>query len=82
MQSQSRPDAGARPGEGDGARGAVGGARAAGEKYQQALDDYDAALRLDPKLIEAYNARAWLRATSADGQYRDGSLAVDDATKA
>lgn len=46
-----------------------------------ALKDYSEAIRLDPKFDVAYNNRAWLRATASASIYRNGKLAVADATK-
>jgi tetratricopeptide (TPR) repeat protein len=48
----------------------------------RALVDLDEAIHLHPTLGEACNLRAWLRATVANGEYRDGRLALDDARRA
>ena len=50
--------------------------------YAGALDDYAKSMELDPNYYSPYNNRAWLRATAARGEFRDGQRAVADATKA
>ena len=50
--------------------------------YDNALADYNEAIRRDPTYGEPLNNAAWLRATCADGQFRDGKKAVELATKA
>lgn len=51
-------------------------------EYANALDLYDGAIRLDPAFPYALCARASLLATCPDSAYRDGDLAVRDATMA
>ena len=51
-------------------------------KFDEAVKDYEAATRIDPKHVEAYNGLAWLRATAADQHDRDGAAAVENGTKA
>jgi WD40 repeat protein/lipoprotein NlpI/tRNA A-37 threonylcarbamoyl transferase component Bud32 len=50
--------------------------------YSKAVVDFNEAVVIDPKYAAAQNAIAWLRATCPDGQYREGKLAVENATKA
>jgi tetratricopeptide (TPR) repeat protein len=47
-----------------------------------AIAEYREALRLQPNLTEALNDLAWIRATSPDQQFRDGSEAVRLAERA
>ena len=51
-------------------------------QYQKALNDFTEALRLEPDNHSAHNSLAWLRATCPDPALRDGSQAVQEATKA
>ena len=48
----------------------------------KALEDFSRAIELEPYFLDAYNSRAWILATSADKQYRDGKQAVELAKKA
>jgi tetratricopeptide (TPR) repeat protein len=48
----------------------------------KAAADFTEAIRLDPKCALAYNNQAWLWATSPRAELRDGSRAVEYATKA
>jgi len=48
--------------------------------WQQAIDDYREALRLQPKYANAHNNLAWLLATCPDSRLRNGQEAVDLAT--
>jgi len=41
---------------------------------------YNEALRIDASYVDAYGRRAWLRATCPDSRFRDGQLALEDAT--
>lgn len=50
--------------------------------YEDALKDFTKAIRLDPENAASYNGRAWIRATAPDSKFRDGNLAIEDATKA
>lgn len=59
-----------------------GNARKRKGDYVGALDDYTKAMELDPQYFSPYNNRAWLRATAAKSEFRDGKQAVADATKA
>ena len=51
-------------------------------EYARARDDLQEALRLAPELPHAYKNLAWLQATSPDAEFRDGSRAVVNATRA
>ena len=59
-----------------------GGAWYAKKEYDRAIADCGQAIRLDPKFARAYNSRAWLWATCPDVKYRDGTKAVESATRA
>ena len=52
------------------------------EEYARAQDHYDTAVRLDPVFAHARCARASLLATCPDARYRNGEVAVRDATVA
>lgn len=47
-----------------------------------AIVDSSEAIRLDSACVKALNSMAWIYATAADGQERNGDLAVKQATKA
>jgi tetratricopeptide (TPR) repeat protein len=51
-------------------------------KYAEAIADYNSAIELDPKSNLACNNAAWILATCAEEQHRDGMRAVELATKA
>lgn len=51
-------------------------------EYAKALDHLNKAVQLDPTFSAALCARADLRATCPDPEYRDGAYAIDDATSA
>jgi tetratricopeptide (TPR) repeat protein len=51
-------------------------------QYSEALALYNKAILLDPQLAHALCARASLLATCPDARYRDGPMAVVDATAA
>ncbi len=51
-------------------------------KYDKAVADNTEALRIDPKLPWAHADLAWIKATCPDERFRDGSLAVKEATEA
>jgi tetratricopeptide (TPR) repeat protein len=57
-------------------------AREAKGEYDRALADFDEAIRLDPKSADACNVRAWVWATCPDAKYRDGTRAIESATRA
>ena len=50
--------------------------------YAKALADFKQARRLDPSFALAYNNAAWLRATCRQANFRDGTEAIELATKA
>jgi tetratricopeptide (TPR) repeat protein len=54
----------------------------AAKAYEQAARDYGEVIRLDPKDADAYSNLAWLLATCPEEKIRDGSRAVEYATKA
>jgi Zn-dependent protease len=49
-------------------------------KWQRAIEDYRAALRLQPKLASAHNNLAWLLAVCPVDAFRNGQAAVEHAT--
>jgi tetratricopeptide (TPR) repeat protein len=51
-------------------------------QYDKALADYDRSVRIDPRHTRGFSGRGWLRATCPDAQYRNGSQARADATRA
>jgi tetratricopeptide (TPR) repeat protein len=59
-----------------------GRARARTKEYGKALADLDQAIKVDPGYFNAHNGRAWLLATCPDASYRDGTKAVESATRA
>jgi tetratricopeptide (TPR) repeat protein len=59
-----------------------GRARYAKKEYAKALADYDEAIRIEPTHPFSYNNRAWIRATCQDSKYRDGTKALESATRA
>jgi tetratricopeptide (TPR) repeat protein len=61
---------------------ARGNMYAANHDYNKALADFTAAVKLAPQDLLAANDIAWFRATCADARFRDGKLAVADATRA
>jgi tetratricopeptide (TPR) repeat protein len=50
--------------------------------YSRAIEAYCRAIELDPDLMKAYNALAWVLSTAPKEQYRDGRLAVKLAERA
>jgi Zn-dependent protease/Flp pilus assembly protein TadD len=51
-------------------------------QYAQAVEDYQQALQLAPTFATALNNLAWLLATAADADFRNGALAVELAQRA
>lgn len=51
-------------------------------RYDEALRDYSAAVRLNPRDAAAHNNRAWILATCPDDQQRDSQSAVASAQQA
>ena len=60
----------------------VGHSRTRQGRFDEAIEHYEAALRLKPNFPEAINNLAWLRATHPDPKYRNGAAAVDLAESA
>jgi tetratricopeptide (TPR) repeat protein len=52
------------------------------QQFDNAIADYQEAIRLAPDLLTAYNGIAWLLATCKKDSVRDGMKAVEYATKA
>lgn len=52
------------------------------EKYTEAIAAYEEAVRLNPKYALAFNNLAWLQATCPEAEFRNGTKAVEFATKA
>jgi hypothetical protein len=52
------------------------------KEIEKAIADYTDAIRLNPRSAVALNGRAWIRATTAMEQHRDGEQAIADATRA
>jgi len=50
--------------------------------YDKAIADYNQAVAINPKFPLAYSNLAFLYATCPDGKHRDGTKAVENATKA
>ena len=50
--------------------------------FDQAIADFGKAIRLAPQHPDAYDGLAWIQATAADAEVRDGEKAVENATKA
>jgi tetratricopeptide (TPR) repeat protein len=59
-----------------------GGAWLGRGDYGHALADLGNAVHLDPQFADGYNGLAWLQATCAEGRYRDGKKAVENARRA
>jgi tetratricopeptide (TPR) repeat protein len=51
-------------------------------KYKLALEEYETAIKADPKLAQAHAGKAWILATCPDDKFRDGKKAVESAKKA
>jgi tetratricopeptide (TPR) repeat protein len=49
---------------------------------EKARSDYDEVIRLNPVNHHAINKRAYLLATTLDDKFRNGTKALEDATKA
>jgi tetratricopeptide (TPR) repeat protein len=50
--------------------------------YARAIADFQRVLEINPRLPEAYQRSAWIRATCPDPKFRDGERAVTNARKA
>lgn len=55
---------------------------AARGEWDRAATELDEVVKRDPKDARGYNARAWLRSTCPEDDYRDGQAALVDAKKA
>jgi phosphatidylglycerol---prolipoprotein diacylglyceryl transferase len=51
-------------------------------EYAQAVDDLQAAVKIDPENSEALNRLAWIQATCPQASVRNGALAIENAKKA
>ncbi len=51
-------------------------------QYDKAIADLMSVIKIDPNHVIAYNSIAWLQATCPEAQSRDGTKAVENATKA
>src|SRR5262249_56011047 len=52
------------------------------QEYAKALKDYDRGIKIAPDVPEGHDARAWLLATCAQKEIRNGKEAVASAKKA
>jgi tetratricopeptide (TPR) repeat protein len=52
------------------------------KKYDDMISDLNKSIELDDKYYEAYNNRAWVRATVSNKKVRNSDLAIVDARKA
>jgi len=59
-----------------------GRARFSVRDYDKAIADFNQSMRLDPNNSFVFSNAAWLRATCSDAQFRNGTKAVELATKA
>jgi tetratricopeptide (TPR) repeat protein len=50
-------------------------------QFDRALADLDESIRIEPRFVEAHGFRASILAACPDAKYRDGSRAVDAATR-
>src|SRR5262249_12139796 len=50
-------------------------------EYYKAINDFNRAIKVDPKYGRAHVALAWLYATCPDKKFRDGKLAVESASR-
>jgi WD40 repeat protein/tetratricopeptide (TPR) repeat protein len=51
-------------------------------KYDEMIADYETAVDINPEYAQVFNDLAWIRATCAKAEFRDGSKAIEAATKA
>jgi len=59
-----------------------GSTNASEEDYDEAIADYESAVKADPGYALACNNLAWLQATCPEGEFRNGVQAVEKATRA
>jgi tetratricopeptide (TPR) repeat protein len=59
-----------------------GNTHLANKEYDKAIADYTEAIKLDPKDARPHERLAWVLATAAKDELRDGKKAVDYAKKA
>jgi serine/threonine-protein kinase len=59
-----------------------GNTRLANKEYDQAIDDYTEAIKLDPNDARPHERLAWVLATATKDELRNGKKAVDYAKKA
>ena len=59
-----------------------GNTHLANKEYDQAIDDYTEAIKLDPNDARPHERLAWVLATATKDEWRDGKKAVDYAKKA
>ncbi|HRX79487.1 MAG TPA: tetratricopeptide repeat protein [Pirellulaceae bacterium] len=52
------------------------------QEYELALADFESALELNDRHAETHNAIAWLLATCPDSKFRNGTLAIEHASRA
>ena len=57
-------------------------ARGTKEEFELALQDCDAAVRINPRLRPVWQLQGWIRATCPDRRFRDGTRAIIAAQKA
>jgi tetratricopeptide (TPR) repeat protein len=56
--------------------------KVSGGEFAEAISDYEAAVRIDPNRARALNHLALLRAACPTAEFRDGTKATENATKA
>ncbi|MHC4603042.1 MAG: protein kinase domain-containing protein [Planctomycetota bacterium] len=59
-----------------------GATNASKEEYDDVTADYELAIKTDPNYALAYNNLAWFQATCSEGEFRNGTKAIENATKA
>ena len=56
--------------------------KVSGGEFAEAISDYEAAVRIDPNRARAFSDLAWLLAACPTAEFRDGTKAIENATKA